>query len=97
MVWIPVKVNTLRKAGSDEHIGNHWLDLFHGWDIGAVERKLMAIRIKKKNQGKLRRSTKTKKGKNIPVSKLQALKKSKNPKTRKRATFALNARKWKKK
>ncbi len=54
------------------------------------------IHIKKKNRGKLRATTKTKKGKNIPVSKLEKLKKSKNPKTRKRATFALNARKWKK-
>lgn len=54
------------------------------------------IRIKKKNRGKLRKSTKTKKGKKIPVSKLRKMKKSKNPKTRKRATFALNARKWKK-
>lgn len=54
------------------------------------------IHIKKKNRGNLRAATKTKKGKNIPVSKLEKLKKSKNPKTRKRANFALNARKWKK-
>lgn len=52
------------------------------------------IRIKPSNQGKLRRSTKTKKGSKIPVSTLQKLKRSKNPTTRKRATFALNARKW---
>lgn len=57
----------------------------------------MAIRIKKANRGKLRKSAGTKKGKKIPVSKLRAMKKSKNPKTRKRATFALNARKWNKK
>lgn len=61
-----------------------------------MARKKSGIRIKKKNQGKLRKSTKTKKGNKIPVSKLQKLKKSKNPKTRKRATFALNARKWSK-
>jgi oligoendopeptidase F len=54
------------------------------------------IRIKKVNQGKLRKSAKVKKGKNIPVSKLRAMKNSKNPKTRKRATFALNARSWNK-
>ena len=54
------------------------------------------IHIKKSNQGKLRKSAKVKKGRKIPVSKLRAMKKSKNPKTRKRATFALNARKWKK-
>jgi hypothetical protein len=54
------------------------------------------IRIKKANQGKLRKAAGTKKGKNIPVSKLRKMKRSKNAKTRKRATFALNARKWKK-
>ena len=54
------------------------------------------IRIKKANRGKLRKSTRTKKGKKIPVAKLQKAKRSKNPKTRKRATFALNARKWNK-
>lgn len=53
------------------------------------------IKIKKSNQGKLRKSAGTKKGKKIPVSKLQQMKRSKNPTTRKRANFALNARKWK--
>ena len=60
------------------------------------KRRKSGINIKKKNQGKLRKSTKTKKGKNIPVSTLRRLKKSKNPTTRKRATFALNARGWNK-
>lgn len=55
------------------------------------------IKIKKANRGKLRKSTKTKKGSKIPVSKLRKMKKSKSGKTRKRATFALNARKWGKK
>lgn len=59
-----------------------------------MARKKKGIYIKKTNRGKLRKTTKTKKGKKIPVSKLRALKKSKNPKTRKRANFALNARKW---
>ena len=54
------------------------------------------IYIKKKNRGKLRKSTGTKKGQKIPVSKLRRLAKSKNKKTRKRAQFALNARKWNK-
>lgn len=54
------------------------------------------IRIKKSNRGKLRKSAGARKGKKIPVSKLRKMKRSKNPKTRKRATFALNARKWKK-
>jgi len=59
-------------------------------------RRRKPIRIKKANQGKLRKSTGTKKGQKIPVKKLQQLKRSKNPTTRKRATFALNARKWNK-
>lgn len=59
-------------------------------------RRKSGIYIKPANRGKLRKTAKAKKGKNIPVSKLQAMKKSKNPTTRKRATFALNARKWKK-
>lgn len=50
------------------------------------------INIKKKNQGKLRKTTGTKKGKKVPKDKLRKLKKSKNPLTRKRATFALNAK-----
>jgi oligoendopeptidase F len=54
------------------------------------------IYIKPANRGKLRKSAKVKKGKKIPVSKLRAMKRSKNPKTRARANFALNARKWKK-
>lgn len=54
------------------------------------------IRIKKSNQGKLRKSTRTKKGNKIPVATLKKLKNSKNPTTRKRANFALNARKFKK-
>jgi oligoendopeptidase F len=58
--------------------------------------KRKPIRIKKSNRGKLRKSAKVKKGKKIPVSKLRAMKRSKNKKTRARATFALNARKWKK-
>lgn len=58
--------------------------------------KRSGIKIKKSNQGKLRKSSGTKKGKKIPVSKLRKMKKSSNPKTRKRANFALNARKWNK-
>lgn len=56
----------------------------------------MAIHIKKSNRGKLRKTAKTKKGSKIPVSKLRKMKNSKNPKTRQRANFALNARKFKK-
>lgn len=61
-----------------------------------MAKRKSGIRIKKSNQGKLRKSTKTKKGQKIPVSKLRKMKKSSNPTTRKRATFALNARKWNK-
>lgn len=60
-----------------------------------MARKRSGIRIKKANRGKLRKSAGVKKGQKIPVSKLRKMKRSKNPKTRKRATFALNARKWK--
>ena len=58
--------------------------------------KRKPITIKAKNKGKLRKTTGTKKGNTVPVAKLRALKASKNPKTRKRATFAMNARKWNK-
>lgn len=56
----------------------------------------MAIKIKKSHAGKLRKSTGTKKGNKIPVSKLRKMKNSKNPKTRQRATFALNSKRWRK-
>lgn len=63
----------------------------------AKKKRRRPIRIKKGNRGKLRKSAGVKKGRKIPVSKLRKMKKSKNPKTRRRATFALNARKWGKK
>jgi oligoendopeptidase F len=59
-----------------------------------MARRKSGIHIKKANRGKLRKAAGTKKGRKIPVSTLRRLKKSSNPKTRKRATFALNARKW---
>jgi oligoendopeptidase F len=62
-----------------------------------VAKKRKPIRIKKANQGKLRKTAGAKKGKKIPVNKLRKMKNSPNPKTRKRANFALNARKFKKK
>lgn len=57
--------------------------------------KKAPIHIKKANEGKLRASTGTKKGAKIPAAKLQALAKSSNPTTRKRARFAINASRWK--
>ena len=62
----------------------------------ATKKRKRRIHIKKANRGKLRKSAGVKKGRKIPVSKLRQMKKSKNPKTRRRATFALNARKWRK-
>lgn len=62
----------------------------------AAKRRKSGIHIKSSRRGRLRKSAGAKKGKKIPVSTLRRLKKSKNPKTRKRATFALNARKWNK-
>lgn len=60
------------------------------------KRRKGSINIKPSNKGKLRKTAKTKKGNKIPVSTLRKLKNSKNPKTRQRANFALNARKFKK-
>lgn len=53
------------------------------------------IHIKASHKGKLRHGAKAKKGHKIPVAKLQSMKHSSDPAVRKRATFALNARKWK--
>lgn len=61
-----------------------------------ARRKGSGIKIKKANRGKLRSTAGAKKGRKIPMSTLRRLKKSSNPKTRKRANFAINARKWKK-
>jgi len=61
-----------------------------------AKKRRKRIHIKKSNRGKLRKSAGVKKGRKIPVAKLRKMKRSKNPKTRKRATFALNARKWRK-
>ena len=53
------------------------------------------IRIKASNKGKLRSAAGVKKGQKIPVSKLRSMANSSNPTTKKRAQFALNARKFK--
>jgi len=57
----------------------------------------MAILIKPSHRGELRRETRTPKGRNIPLTTLKRLKKSGTAKEKKQATFALNARKWRKK
>ena len=57
-------------------------------------KKKSGININPANAGKLRKTAKAKKGQKIPVAKLQQMKNSPNPTTRKRANFALNARKW---
>lgn len=54
------------------------------------------IRIKKSNRGKLRKAAGARKGQKIPVSKLRQMKRSKDPRTRKRANFALVSRGWRK-
>jgi hypothetical protein len=53
------------------------------------------ININPKNKGKLHKELKVPEGEKIPVSKLKTAAKSSNPTLRKRAQFALNARKWK--
>ncbi len=50
------------------------------------------IQIKKANQGKMRKTAGAKSGQKISVQRLRQLKNSKNPTTRKRANFALNAK-----
>ncbi len=54
----------------------------------------MAIKIKPSHKGLLHKKLGVKKGKKISSSTLQKAKRSKNPKLRKEATFAINAKKW---
>ena len=56
--------------------------------------KASPINIKPENKGKLHKTAGVGKGEKIPVAKLKQLADSPNAKTRKRAQFALNARKW---
>lgn len=56
----------------------------------------MAIKIKASEVGSLRKATGAKKGQNIPEAKLQAAKNSSDPAMRKKAQFAINAKKWNK-
>lgn len=57
-----------------------------------TKKKTNPIQINPANQGKMRKTAGAKSGKNIPLSTLRKLKNSKNPTTRKRATFAINAK-----
>lgn len=54
----------------------------------------MAIKIKPGKVGSLRKAIGTPAGKNIPAKKLQAAKNSSSPAMRKKAQFAINAKKW---
>lgn len=54
--------------------------------------KRSAIRIKKANAGKLRKSAGAKKGQKLTLAQIRKLKQSKNPKTRARAVFAENVK-----
>lgn len=56
----------------------------------------MSIKIKSENKGKFHRALGVKEGDKIPESKIQAAKKSSSPALRKEATFAENAKHWKK-
>lgn len=53
------------------------------------------IKIKKSHEGLLHKKAGVPEGEKIPVKKLEQMKKSPDPSTRKQATFALNARNWK--
>ena len=50
--------------------------------------------IKASHRGRLRRAMGAKKGQKIPVAKLREAKQTGNAALKKEATFALNARKW---
>ncbi len=56
--------------------------------------KIAQIKIKESHKGLLHKDLGEPKGKKIPTSKLKLAKNSRNPAKRKRATFALNSRKW---
>ena len=56
--------------------------------------KSSGIKINPANKGKLHKTLHVAKGEKIPAAKLEKAKESPNPATRKRATFALNAKKW---
>lgn len=60
----------------------------------ATKRK--PIRIKPSRRGTLRSQTKKTKSGTIPVTELRRKARSSDPKTRKKANFALAARKWRK-
>lgn len=59
-------------------------------------RKRKPIRIKPSRRGTLRAQTKKTRSGTIPVKELQRKARSSDPKTRKKANFALAARKWRK-
>lgn len=52
------------------------------------------IKLNPANKGKLHKTLHVPKGEKIPVAKIEKAKASPNPVTRKRANFALNAKKW---
>lgn len=54
----------------------------------------MAIKIKPSHKGLLHKNLGVKQGGKIPLSSLVKAKNSSSPAVRKRATFAMNARKW---
>ena len=70
------------------------MDILSGKKKPTGKRRL--ISIKPANRGKLRAETGTKKGAKIPLAKEEALKSEGTPAERKRANFAINARKWNK-
>lgn len=57
-----------------------------------ARRRRSGIRINPANKGKMRKTAGVKKGQKVPIATLRRLKHSKNPLTRRRATFALNIR-----
>lgn len=60
-----------------------------------ARRRRSGIRINRANKGKMRKTAGAKRGQKIPINTLRRLKRSRNPTTRRRATFALNVRQGK--
>lgn len=67
----------------------------YNWQMAAKKSKKSPIKIKKSKEGDLHAKLGIPKGQKIPAARLQAAAKSKDPDLKKKAQFALNAKKFK--
>lgn len=65
--------------------------------MNAVNARMSKIKIKPSHEGMLHTDLNIRDGQPIPNDKLQAARNSNSPAERKRAVFAINAKKWNKK